>query len=43
MPALRRPHHSLMHAGVVLEVSGFGLLLAAVHVLRAFGIVGGIG
>lgn len=31
-----------MHAGVVLGVSGFVLLLAVVHVLRAFGIVGGI-
>ncbi|WP_259883595.1 hypothetical protein [Brachybacterium paraconglomeratum] len=42
MPALRRPHLSPMHAGVVLGVSGFVLLLAVVHVLRAFGIVGGI-
>ena len=39
---LRRPHHFPMHAGVVLGVSGFVLLLAVVHVLRAFGIVGGI-
>ena len=42
MPVLRRPHHFPMHAGVVLGVSGFVLLLAVVHVLRAFGIVGGI-
>ena len=42
MPALRRPHHSPMHAGAVLGASGFVLLLAVVHVLRAFGIVGGI-
>lgn len=39
---LRRPGRFPMHAGVVLGVSGVVLLLAVVHVLRAFGVVGGI-
>lgn len=39
---LRSPGRFPMHAGVVLGVSGLVLLLAVVHAVRAFGIIGGI-